>query len=486
MSTETGSRKFTSAYIAALKPNTSLCDISDPALPGLVLRVAISGSKTWLFRFNWDGTPTRITLGKFPSVGLAEARQLAMKNREWLDRGIDPRRAVDRRTRLAGHRGTTPVSTGATSGVQTTPDDPEDFLKKLAATPKDSIPKPEPNDLSSILFIAYEYIERWFKAQGKNATEACRMLRADVLPKWWWRDGRTITSREVIELLDVVVKRGSPAMANSLAQTLGHMFRYAIHRAILTNSPVQLLYRPGGKPRRGKRVLSEDELRSFVTHLPTICRESKRMHVLMVLLLTMQRRGELGLAEWTEFDFGKKRWRIPAAHTKNRREHAVPLTDWAIAELQALKKFAKGSRFVLPGKDSRRPANSKLITRGVKRLLPRFVAHGIQAFTPHDLRHTGRTTLGRLGVTPFVGERVINHSKDVLQETYDLWDYFDEKRDALERLERYLIGLRSCERAEGNPSGAARSQRSTARRMPSTARRQPVARSRALRTFGLR
>jgi hypothetical protein len=46
-------------------------------------------------------------------------------------------------------------------------------------------------------------------------------------------------------------------------------------------------------------------------------------------------------------------------------------------------------------------------------------------------------------VSPFVGERVINHRKDVLEETYDLWDYFDEKRDALERLENYLLRVRA-------------------------------------------
>ena len=62
---------------------------------------------------------------------------------------------------------------------------------------------------------------------------------------------------------------------------------------------------------------------------------------------------------------------------------------------------------------------------------------------PHDLRRTGRTTLGRLKVPPFVGESVINPSKDVLEETYNLWDYFDEKRDALERLENYLVRLRA-------------------------------------------
>jgi integrase len=439
VSTQTRSRKFTSTYVSALKPGPSMCDISDPAVPGLVLRVATTGSKAWLFRFKWEGVGTRIALGKFPALGLSEARQLALKNREWLDKGIDPRRTVDR---LGGGkreiRRPTPTSAIRTSESP----DPRDFATRLAATAKDSVPTPDPSDTSSVLFIAYEYIEKWFKAQGKNSKEASRMLRVDVLPEWYWRDARTITSREVIELLDTVVKRGAPVMANNLAQLLGHMFRFAIHRAIVANSPVQLLYRPGGKPRRRTRVLSEEELRSFVVNLPTICRKGKRAHVLMFLLLTLQRRGELALAEWSEFDFSMKRWKIPGAHSKNRREHIVPLTDWAIEELKALKKYARGSRFVLPGKHVNRPANPKLITRGVQRLLPRFLAHGIEAFTPHDLRRTGRTTLGRLGVTPFVAERVINHSKDVLQETYDLWDYFDEKRDALERLEKYLQQLR--------------------------------------------
>lgn len=53
------------------------------------------------------------------------------------------------------------------------------------------------------------------------------MSYADVLAKWHWRDGRTIASREVIELLDKVVERGAPVMANKDAR---HMFKFAIHR----------------------------------------------------------------------------------------------------------------------------------------------------------------------------------------------------------------------------------------------------------------
>ena len=99
MPTQAMARRLTTTYVSALKPGATRRDISDPAVPGLVLRVGKTGFKSWLLRFKWDGTATRICLGTFPSMGLAEARQVALRNREWLERGIDPRRAVDRSAR---------------------------------------------------------------------------------------------------------------------------------------------------------------------------------------------------------------------------------------------------------------------------------------------------------------------------------------------------------------------------------------------------
>jgi integrase len=442
MSTSISAKKFTAAHLNALKPGATRRDIADPAVAGLVLRVLTTGTKSWLFRFTWNGKPTRISLGIFPALGLADARLLALKNREWLSKGIDPRRAADRSSRQSV-RAVALRPVPASIGVE--PPDPKPFLDRLAATHKNSIPAPDPGDKSSVLFVAHEYVEKWFKngKKPRNPTETCRMLRKDVLPRWHWRDARTITSREIIECLDTIVARGAPVAANRTATMLGHMFRFAIHRSILENSPVQLLYKPGGKEERRKRVLTESELRSFIRNIRTICRAERRARVLTVLLLTMQRRSELALAEWSEFDFDNGQWQIPPAHTKNRCGQIVPLSDWAIDELKALKELSKGSRFVIPGKNGNRAANPKLITRGVKRLLPRFLAYKIEAFTPHDLRRTGRTSLGRLGVTPFIAERVINHSKDALQGTYDLWEYFEQKRAALEGWERYLLSLAS-------------------------------------------
>ena len=73
-----------------------------------------------------------------------------------------------------------------------------------------------------------------------------RILNAEVVPRWGSRDARAIKPREVIELLDEIADR-APVMANRVAGIHSQMFRFGIHRALVETTPVQLLYRPGGK-----------------------------------------------------------------------------------------------------------------------------------------------------------------------------------------------------------------------------------------------
>ena len=164
-------------------------------------------------------------------------------------------------------------------------------------------------------------------------------------------------------------------------------------------------------------------------------------HVLMVLLLTLQRRSELGLAEWREFDFKGRIWRVPDEHAKNARGHALPLTDTATEELLALKRLAGNSRYVLPNAHGLRAADPKLMTRSIARCETRFRKLGISAFTLHDLRRTGRTGLARLGVERDIAERILNHVQEKIVGTYDVYDYLNEKRNALESWERRLTLL---------------------------------------------
>jgi integrase len=434
VSTRTSLGRLTTTQIASLRPGATKRDISDASVPGLVLRIGVSGSKYWLFRFKLNRRSSRIALGAFPSVSLAQARAAALENRDLLDRGIDPRKAK------RSHRRQLPTPV-LTSGVPKTPAAP---TAPSSTKPLRSLARPPADDKHSVHFLAYEYVEGYVRPNREDPGYAVRILEKDVLTEWEGRDARTITAREVVELLDKVVRRGSPVMANRTADILGQMFKYGVHRAILDDSPVKLLFKPGGKEKSRKRVLSEAELIAFVTRLDEACRSEQKRRLLMILLLTLQRRSELGLAEWKEFDFEAKTWRIPDEHAKKRRGHIVPLSDWALEELQALKKMAGSSKFVVPSSRRDRPAQPKLITRSVARSLPRFQKIGIETFRPHDLRRTGRTELARLGVSKHIAERVLNHSKEVIEGTYDLYEYLDEKRTALNAWAQRLAKLRTA------------------------------------------
>jgi integrase len=319
-----------------------------------------------------------------------------------------------------------------------------------------SIPKPDdPTDKHSVQFLAYEYVEFYVKREREGSREVVRILKKDALPYWQKRDARTISSREIIERLDAIAGRGAPVMANRTAQILSQMFTFGIHRSIVTNSPVNLLFPPGGTENACDRMLSEDEIYRFIHGLPYVAQTEVRRRTLMVLLLTAVRRGSLAQAKWTEFDFNACEWHVPAEHDKERRSHIVPLTGWAVEELLALKRLSPDSIFVLPKRRKNRtdqPSSAQLISRSVKRLQGRFQAIGIGPFTPHDIRRTVRTQLAMLGTSEDIGERILNHSRGEIVNTYDLHKYVPEKRIALKRWECKLRGFLDA----GSPNPGAR------------------------------
>ena len=399
--------RLTSGRVESLKSRDHRYEINDPACAGLQLRVADTGVKSWHWRFYWHGKRARLVLGVWPKTSLVEAHEKAEAARALLRRGIDPRRAgITIARRVKAER---PASGGAPG--------------------------------HTVEHLAQEFMARHVKRQRRRPEYVQRILDADVLPRWATRDARTIKPREVIELLDEIADR-APVMANRVAGLLSQMFRFGIHRAIVETTPVQLLYRPGGKEKPRARVFSEEELKAFIANLDDACRFQRLPHVLRVLLLTLQRRSELALAEWREFNFTEKTWTIPDARAKAGKGHVLPLSDWAIEELQKLKAMADGSRYVLPNADNSAPADPKYITRSVARCLKRFKKHGVAAFTPHDLRRTGRTGLARLGVKVDTAERVLNHARERIEATYDVHEYVEEKREALEYWAKYLADLR--------------------------------------------
>lgn len=398
-------KALTVQAIEKLQERTRAYEVGDAAARGLQLRVTPKGAKSWHWRFRWGKKQVRLVLGTYPKVGLREAHDKVTDARKALSGGIDPRRAG--------------------------------LVLAKRVKPERGAPS---SPAHSVEHLAREFMTRHVMRERRRPEYVQRVLDTEVLPQWGSRDARTIKPREVIERLDEIADR-APIMANRVAGILGQMFRFGIHRAIVETSPVMLLYRPGGKEKARTRSLSDEELAALLKNIDDACRLQRLPRVLTVLLLTLQRRGELARATWREFDFKARTWKIPDEHAKGGRGHLCPLTDWAVAELKKLKTIAGRSRYVLPNADGTAPANPLLITRGVARCLKRFKAHGVSAFRAHDLRRSGRTGLARLGVSSDTAERVLNHRRGTIEAVYDVHHYDEEKRAALEKWEAHLRGL---------------------------------------------
>jgi hypothetical protein len=209
MSSNPGTPRFSPAQLLALKSTGTTFDVSDPAIPNLLLRVGPNGAKRWLFRYQWKGKQTRIAIGRFPETSLAEARELTITHQNQISRGIDPRNAsrpilahadpANGEPPRAARRSPRKSGLGPVTG-QTPPHDPLSISK--------------PDDKTSVHFLAYEYVEFHVKRQREGSREVVRILKKDVLPYWQKRDARTISSREIVERLDAIVARGAPVMAN--------------------------------------------------------------------------------------------------------------------------------------------------------------------------------------------------------------------------------------------------------------------------------
>jgi integrase len=417
--------RWTHVALASLLPRPQRYELTSPDTAGLQIRVEPNGRRVFLYRYRWRGKTTRLTLGEFgapPLLGLAEARTLAAEARALLARGMNP----------------------ATARPTAAP------VRAVTRGPRVSAVRVEPHgprtghaaDPSSVASLVDEFVRIHVRTHAKDPEPTVRLLEREVVSHFGDRDARSISPREIVLRLDEIVARGAPYMANKTAALLSQLFRFGIQRGLVEHSPVLLLGKPGGRQRPRSRVLSEEEVQTFLQHLDEVYRSERTKQALRVLLYTGQRRGELFRAEWRDVDLAGREWTIRETVAKNGQRSIVPLSDAAIAAFEKLEALARGSRFVMPTDDGRAMADPKPLTRAVARSLKNWRALGIdEQFNVHDLRRTLRTGLARLRVPPHIAERVIGHKQRGILAVYDLHAYTDEKREALERWATYLAGL---------------------------------------------
>lgn len=379
--------KLTDRAVQALKsPATGRIDYFDEKLPGFGVRVSESGHKSWIVMYRHARRFRRLTLGPYPRLSLADARQLAREALHHAATGQDPaaRKKAERAAETFG---------------------------ELAAL----------------------YMEKHAKPKKRSWREDERTLNHDVLPKWKNVPAKAITRRDVRELLERIVERGAPIQANRTLAIVRKLFNFAIEREVVDVNPCQAIRQPAPSRQRD-RVLSADEIRA----LWQAAEQSPVGPLYQLYLLTAQRGGELRRMRWEELDLDGTWWTIPAERSKNKLPHRVPLSAQAVAILRRLRDASNGSSWVFPGKVPSEP-----LTQIQGQLDKLREAAGVD-FKPHDLRRTAASHMTSMGISRLTVGKILNHVEQGVTAVYDRHSYDREKQEALNawaaRLEAIVSG----------------------------------------------
>ncbi|CAG1023111.1 Prophage integrase IntA [Methylococcales bacterium] len=245
------------------------------------------------------------------------------------------------------------------------------------------------------------------------------------------------------ELIQGIVRQGKKRLANDLLRWLKRIFNYGIVRHYLAFNPASAFRSQdaGGMEKARERALSLEEIGKLFEAMKTAPHfaEENAIAVRLLLLLGVRKMELLG-ARWEEFNLPSGMWNIPALRSKNEMAVRVPLPPSAVALLHKLEPLACGSPYIFPRRANRDGRDRHMAQATLNQALY-GLSHGLKPFTVHDFRRTVRTQLAAMNIPPHIAERCLNHKITGIAGVYDRYDYFEERKAALEQWALILADL---------------------------------------------
>lgn len=418
--------KLTKALIDGLRPDPKrdlfVWDEGKGAVTGFGFKVTPAGGRSFVLQYRVRGTAQdrRIKIGKYGDWTLELARVRARELKREVDAGRDPieLRAEANRNREESKRLSVDRAFNALA---------DRFLDQYENGTKKNGSKRSPGTVDGMR-LALNFFRGRF---GDDRIDQ-------------------ITAEQIDAALDAI-PAAQTARRRNTAVYGEQIFTWALRKRLIDESPFTLISKPPIVAARD-RWLRDDEL-------ALIWRASRRLEypygpLYRLLILTGQRREEVAAMRWEELDRKTREWRIPGARTKNSRDQIVPLSDAAMAEIEAAlprsweKKTwpGKGLLFTVTGETpvSGYSRAKKALDEKIAELAENERTGAPVAWRIHDLRRTLATGLQRLGVRLEVTEAVLNHvsgSRGGIAGIYQRHDWAEEKRAALDAWADHMLTL---------------------------------------------
>lgn len=382
-------RPLTNNEILKAKPREKDFTLHDG--DGLFLLVKITGKKLWRFRYQRpnSGSRTNLSLGSYPALTLATARQIRDQHLTTLAQGMDPQQQQE----LASEKRQIEL---------------DSIFSKVAAN--------------------------WFQIKSRSVTEdyakdIWRSLDKDVFPTIGSIPVQEIKARTIVEALEPIKARGALETVRRLVQRVNEIMIYAVNTGLIDANPASGVGMAFEKPKKQNMpTLRPEELPKLMRSLvmsnlsvPTRC-------LIEWQLLTLVRPSEASGAKWAEIDLDAKLWTIPAERMKAKREHIVPLSQQALDILEVMKPVSAHREHVFPSRnDPKQPMNSQTANAALKRIGygGKLVAHG--------LRSIASTALNEAGFNPDVIEAALAHSdRNEVRKAYNRSTYLLQRVELMD------------------------------------------------------
>lgn len=358
--------------------------------------------KAWMFKSKLkDGKAILMTLGEYPAVTLAEARQKRQELRELIAKGLDPRQVAKQREQAEKVK-------------------QETTLEKVTAG-------------------WLEVRERLIDPETLKGIK--RMFERHVFPTLGNIPVTDITAPDVLNLL-LNIEKKSTSLSHRIKGNLSRVFSHAIQMGIAEhNPPAEIVTRDVLKPYKVEhhKTIELGELPGLMRALEADAGAMQVKSAVYLMIMLFMRKGELIKAEWSHIDLKSRLWTVPADNTKKRREQVYPLPRQAINILENLQIFTGACKYVFS--TGKRNKDAPLGEATINNILTRCGYHG--KMTVHGFRALAASWMDEQGYNRQVIERQLSHlEKGQTNQAYHRADYMEERREMLQAWADYIDSLK--------------------------------------------
>lgn len=383
--------------IKSLKPKDKPYKIGDSE--GLYLLISPNGSKLWRFKYRFNNKEKTYSIGKYPVIKLAEAREERLNLKKLITKNIDP----------------------------------NDIKKKK----KQEVKAKEENLFKHIALEWYS--KNSAKWSPNHAKKILGWLDADIIPVIGDIVISEIKPPDILMVLNKIESRGALDVARRCLSICSQIFRYGIPLGKCDyDFTIGLSATLEVRKRKNLKCIPIEDFPQLLRKLEKHNCSILTKYALKLVILTFVRSGELRGAKWEEINFDKREWRIPEERMKMNEVHIVPLANQAIEILDNIKLLNLDSEYIFPNIN-----NTRKIMSENTMLYALYDMGYHNKMTVHGFRQLASTILNEQGYNRDAIERQLAHAeRNNVRKAYNHAQYLQDRRLMMQDWADYIDELR--------------------------------------------